>query len=82
MKYSRISSNFGVKIQIMSKSKVLSKLIFWTKLRLLGQCEVGGRLQLHHKRNLKFGQGRKPFAETLVIRCFLFDYLIAVLFYT
>ena len=35
MEYSSISSNFGTKIQMISKSKVLSKLNFWTKVRLL-----------------------------------------------
>ena len=38
MKYSKISSNFGAKIQMMSKSKVLSKINFRQTFGLLEQC--------------------------------------------
>ena len=38
MKYSKISSNFGAKFQMMSKSKVLSKINFRQTFGLLEQC--------------------------------------------
>ena len=42
MKNSRITFNFGGKIQICLKMNYYQNPIFWTKIRLLEQCESRG----------------------------------------
>ena len=42
MKNSRITFNFGAKIQKCLNMKYYQNPIFWTKIRLLEQCESRG----------------------------------------